>query len=244
MSTGEPEQTPLKRASTRPRRLFAAVVCACLLGLLAYLVFGRSTDSDTSRRLAACAGQGAPGVLSVAPQKLGRLRASVARVLPQRLGRLYEEGTIVGSTIWTDASPAGPTVSPTAKRPAGYEMRWWAPNGDDLVADVLEFADPATAARFMQRASGDRCGHVTLSGSASRPPQARNLAWLNPDHVAEADVYLARGNRVYRVTDVPSGQIRGTLPPAGLRRALFLVDTLACLLPGAHCSRASHNVPA
>jgi hypothetical protein len=28
-------------------------------------------------------------------------------------------------------------VSCTASRPAGYEMRWWAPNRDDIVADVF-----------------------------------------------------------------------------------------------------------
>jgi hypothetical protein len=180
----------------------------------------------------------------VAPQDLGKLRASVVRVLPQRVGRLYEEGTIFGSSIWTDASPTGPTVSPTAKRPGGYEMRWWAPNGDDLVADVLVFADPARAARFMQQAVGARCGHVALANTTSTPPQGRNLAWLNPDHVAETDVYLARGSRVYRVADAPAGQRGGTLTPARIRRALVLVDTLACLLPGAHCSSVSRSVPA
>lgn len=244
MSTEEPEDRPAKRAKTRRRRLLAGFLCASLVGVLAYVVFGGSTGSGHTNRLAACAGQRAPHVLSVAPKELGALRASVARVLPQRLGRLYEEGTIQGSSAWTDASPAGPTVSPTARRPDGYEMRWWAPNGDDLVADVLVFADPGAAASFLQRASGARCGHVSLVGPSSRPPQARNLAWVNPDHVVEADVYLARGSRVYRVADAPAGQIRGNLAPARLRRALVLVDTLACLLPGAHCSSVSRNVPA
>ena len=103
----------------------------------------------------------------MAAQELSGLRASVVRVLPQRVGRLYEEGTIAGSSVWTDANPSGPTVSPTARRPGGYEMRWWAPNGDDLVADVLVFANPATAARFMEQAAGARCGHVALASTAS-----------------------------------------------------------------------------
>jgi hypothetical protein len=244
MSTGKAEETPAKGAKTRRRRLLAAVLGACLLGVLAYDLFGISTAGENPHPLSACEGEGAPQVLSVAPQELGRLRASVARALPQRVGRLYEEGSIVGSTVWTDDSPSGPTVSPTAKRPDGYEMRWWAPNGDDLVADVLVFADPGAAAKFLERAAGARCGHVTLAGPANRPPQARNLAWLNPDHVAETDVYLARGSRVYRVADAPAGQIRGNLAPARLRRALILVDTLACLLPSAHCSSESRNVPA
>jgi hypothetical protein len=244
MSTDQPAGRPAKRTQTRRRRLLAGVLCGCLVGVLAVLVFARGTASKDTRRLAACAGEGAPQVLSVAPIELGKLQASVARVLPQRLGRLYEEGTIIGSNMWSDDSPTGPAVSPDEKRPDGYEMRWWAPNGDDLVADVLVFADPRTAARFLQRASGARCGHVSLEGPSSRPPQARNLAWQNPDHVAETDVYLARGSRVYRVADAPAGQHHGNLTGASLRRALVLVDTLACLLPAAHCSSVNRNVPA
>jgi hypothetical protein len=194
--------------------------------------------------MAACAGAGAPAVQTVAPQQLGQLRASVVRALPQRVGRLYEEGTVLSSTVWTDDSPSGPTVSPTARRPAGYEMRWWAPNGDDLVADVLVFANSQTAARFMEQAAGARCGHLTLASTTTTPPQGHNLAWLNPDHVAETDVYLARGSRVYRVADAPAGQVHGSISPARTRRALVLVDTLACLLPGAHCSSVNRSVPA
>jgi hypothetical protein len=165
-------------------------------------------------------------------------------VLPERVGHLYEEGTVSGSSFWSDDSPSGPTVSARARREAGYEMRWWAPNGDDVVADVLLFASSGQAAEFLRRAAAGRCGHSLLSGPADRPAQGRNLAWLNPDGVAEADVYLQRGRRVYRVGDVPAGQQQRPLPAVRLRRALTGVDTLACLLPGAHCEGESRGVPA
>jgi hypothetical protein len=183
-------------------------------------------------------------VLSVAPTELGALRESVARVLPGRIGRLYEEGTISGSSFWSDERPAGPTISTTARREAGYEMRWWAPNGDDVVADVLVFGSPLQAADFLGRAAERRCGHALLSSAANQPPQGRNVAWLNPDGVAETDVYLARGSRVYRVADVPSGQRQNHLTVSRLRRTLATVDALACLLPGAHCASESRSVPA
>lgn len=244
MSTSEPETTASGARSKGPWRPLGALLIACIAGTLAIVLLAAPSHRSSAHRLAACAGESAPKVQSVAARDLGRLRAAVIRVLPQRVGRLYEEGTITGSSFWTDSPPAGPTVSPMTRRPGGYEMRWWTPNGDDLVADVLVFADPATAARFMEQAAGARCGHVALAGTTPTPPQARNLAWLNPDHVAETDVYMARGSRVYRVADAPAGQVQGELSPARIRRSLVLVDTLACLLPQAHCSSVSHSVPA
>ncbi len=171
MSTNEPQKTVARRRSGGRWRLFGTVLAACIAGALALVLLTGGTGKSGARHLAACAGEGAPKVQNVAGRELGRLRASVVRVLPQRVGRLYEEGTIGGSSVWTDASPSGPTVSPTAKRPGGYEMRWWAPNGDDVVADVLVFADPATAARFLELAAGARCGHVALAGTT--PPRPR-----------------------------------------------------------------------
>ena len=243
MSADTPDPRPPRRVLTRPRLLLAGVMLACLAGLLTFLLAGSDGSGQGASDAGVCSGQGAPHVLSVAPKELGDLRAAVARVLPERVGRLYEEGAIGGSSVWTDAAPSGPTVDPGERRSGGYEMRWWAPNGDDLVADVLVFSSPATAARFLERASAPRCGHSSLAGPAGRPPQARNLAWTNPQNTAEADVYLARGRHVYRVADAPAGQSGGRLSLPGLTRALRTVDALACLLRGAHCSSVSRNVP-
>ncbi len=247
MSPPAPENQASRRPFGRIPGVRLGILLACLAGLVAYLLLsggaGRAHRASTPSTLA-CAGSGTPKVLSVAPGALGALRQSVARVLPGRVGRLYEEGTISGSNFWSDEPPTGPAVSASARRHAGYEMRWWAPNGDDLVADVLVFASSRQAGEFMQRAAERRCGHLLLSGAAERPPQGRNLAWTNPDGVAEADVYLARGRRVYRVGDVPAGQQQQRPSGARLRRTMAAVDTLACLLPGAHCESENRSVPA
>jgi len=243
MSAGRPDPRSPTAGIVRLRALPAGSLLACLAALLAYLLLDGGAGR-APQRASLCLGQGAPSVVGVAAEELGELRASVARVLPERLGHLYEEGTIVGSTVWTDAAPAGPAVDPGERRPAGYEMRWWAPNGDDLVADVLVFSSPSTAARFLARAAAPRCSLGSLAGSADRPPQARNLAWTNPDDAAEADVYLARGRRVYRIADAPGGQVAGGPSVRDLGPALRTVDSLACLLPGAHCASPAASVPA
>jgi hypothetical protein len=250
MSDPAPEIQPANGPSRIAPRPGRALLAACLAGVAAFLLAGCGSGGGrppASSSADGCTGAGAgtPQALSVAPGELGSLRASVARVLPERVGHLYEEGTVSGSNFWSDDSPSGPTVSARARREGGYEMRWWAPNGDDVVADVLLFASSGQAAEFLRLAAAGRCGHALLSGAADRPPQGRNLAWLNPDGVAEADVYLQRGRRVYRVGDVPAGQRQQPLPPGPrLRRALAGVDTLACLLPGADCGSESRGVPA
>jgi len=242
MSAETPDSRPRGRALARPRPLLLGFAVACLAGALAILLAHGGSGTPASQRAGECSGRGAPQVILMAPTQLGPLRAAVARVLPERVGRLYEEGTIVSADVFSDSSPAGPAVNPTQRRPGGYEMRWWAPNGDDLVADVLVFSSPQTAERFLELASAPRCGESLPAGPAGRPPLARNLAWTNPDKAAEADVLLVRGSRVYRVADAPAGQVPGRTPD--LSRALRTVDSLACLLPDAHCSSVSHSVPA
>jgi hypothetical protein len=227
-----------RRRGGRNARL--AVLLACLAALVAYLVW----PGSTSPRLAACVGgKGAPQVVQVAPGAQAALRESVARVAPQRVARLYEEGTVTAASAWTDEQPAPPPLSPTARRPAGYEMRWWAPNGDDVVADVLVFSSPRVAQRYIGLASSARCRTRARERPGAGPPQVANLTWLNPDGAAQADVYMRRGARVFRVVDAPAGQRSGAVPGDGLSRALLTIDTLACLLPEARCVAGSHGVP-
>ncbi len=181
MSPQAPHETQSRKRSRRSLRLRLGLLTACLAGLVAYLLLsGGGTQRSSVPSTLACAGAGTPQVQSVAPGELGALRDSVVRVLPGRVGRLYEEGTVSGANLWSDESPTGPAVSTTARRSGGYEMRWWAPNGDDLVADVLQFASSGQAADFMQRAAERRCGHSLIKGAADRPPQGRNLAWSTP----------------------------------------------------------------
>lgn len=211
------------------------MLALCLTGLLVYLILpgagGPAALACTER---------APQVLRVAPQKLGGLREAVARVLPDRLGRLYEEGAVTGQTAWSDDQPQPPTVSPGERRPAGYEMRWWAPDGNDVVADVYEFADADAARRFLELAGSGQCRQKAREQPSERPPRARNVSWVNPDGVTEVDLYMARGARVYRVADAPA--VSATSGPQ-LSRALYTIDLLACLLPEAGCQTASTGVP-
>jgi len=225
-------------------RLF--VLMACLAGLLTYVLKADvfTGSSGVEAPLNACLSPDRPEVKAVAPEALGPLRDSVVRVLPERFGRLYEEGTIKSANAFSDNSPLAPPVSPTEPRPGGYEMRWWAPSGDDIVADVFLFANGDAARRFFRQAASGRCRLRSHAAATPLPPQARNLTWINPNHAAEADVYLLRGLRVYRIVDVPPNQRRGPSPNTAIARALLTIDTLACLLPGARCTHQRATVPA
>lgn len=214
---------------------------AVLGGLAAYLLLTHVLSSGSSSplsALSACLPRHRPQVERVAPRALGPLREAVVRVLPERLGRLYEEGTIESANAFNDDFPLPPPVSATQARPGGYEMRWWAPNGDDIVADVFVFASAGEAGRFLREASGTGCRLHAHAREAPLPPRSHNLTWLNPEHVTEADLYLRRGSRVYRVADVPPAQ-RGRLASRrAIAHAFLTIDTLACLLPHASCSES------
>jgi hypothetical protein len=210
------------------------VLLGVLAGLLAFLLLHDSSSS--TRQLTACdGGEAAPAVRRVPPAGLSRLRDDVARLVPQRIARLYEEGTVSSHSAWTDEEPSPPAVSPTALRNAAYEMRWWAPDGDDLVADELVFANAATAERFVRLAASPHCRAKALQRAASSPPHGLNLSWLNPDGAAQADLFFARGSHVFRVADAPAGQHGGEIRAGSLSRAFALIDVLGCLLPGARC---------
>jgi len=218
------------------------VLLVILAGLVVFLVTrpGKQAQSSASRCVPSTQ---LPEVRRVPPSALGGLREAVARALPQRVGRLYEEGTVRAAVAWTDEEPAPPATSPGALRPAGYEMRWWAPNGDDVVADVLVFGSQAQAQRFVAVAASSRCRLQARIAAASRPPEARNVSWLNPDGAMQADVFLARGKRAYRIADAPAGSSPGDVRSSGgLARAFATIDVLACLLPSAHCQQLPNGV--
>ncbi len=226
------------RRRRRARTVGTSLLAACLAGLLVYLVLPGASGPGGR----ACGGGGAPALAQGPPQRLAPLREAVSGVLPQRVGRLYEEGTISSQTAWSDNEPAPPPVSQTAARPEGYEMRWWAPNGDDVVADAFVFSSPALAQRFFALASAPGCRRSAHAQPSERPPLSRDLYWVNPDGASETDVYLVRGATVYRVGDAPAGPQASSA--TARERAFVTVDTLACLLPDAQCLAGSRNVPA
>ena len=243
MSDRDGDQGPQRRSGRR-RLGWTAARLGVLLAILAALVVYLTLPGGAAHRSAAgcIAAKSVPEVKRVRASEVGGLRETVARVLPQRVGRLYEEGTVKASVAWTDAEPAPPALSPHEPRPAGYEMRWWAPNGDDVVADVLVFRTPAHAQRYLALASGTHCRDQASRQPALRPPQGRNLSWLNPERVLQADVFMARGARVYRIADAPAGRSpEDVRTSGGLARAFSTIDLLACLIPSAGCTRVPNG---
>jgi hypothetical protein len=222
----------------RPGVVAAVVLLGCVA---AFVLLAVKPGAGGSR--ARCPSELGSEVAMVPASELGPLRERVARVLPGRIGRLYEEGTIVARNAWSDNEPLAPGLSPIAPRPAGYEMRWWSPSGDDIVADVWQFADAAGAGVFIQRALSTRCRRAAAQVPLSHPLQAGNLTWVNPDAVAEADVFLQRGALVYRVADVPRGASDAPLPARRLARALYTIDALVCLIPHAGCGLPDNAAP-
>jgi hypothetical protein len=219
-------------------RIRLGVLLCLLAGLVAFYVAapGGILRPASDSGAAECPPEGTPRVINVPAGYLASLRTSIVGVVPLRIGRLYEEGTIEATNAWSDDFPSRPTLSPHALRPAGYEMRWWAPTGDDIVADVFVFATAAQAQRFLSHVVIPRCHNSARQTLAPWPMQAHNLRWINPERFAQTDVFFARGARVYRVADVPVGQQRGNWSRVNLHRAFLTVDGLACLLPEANCS--------
>lgn len=74
-----------------------------------------------------------------------------------------------------------------------------------------------------------------MGEAASLPPGARYLEWSNPFDVAQQDVFLRRGSRVYRVSVVQPGV--GSKVSSAQREAGFrLVSEIACGLPDSGCA--------
>jgi hypothetical protein len=218
------------------------LLLACLGVLVVYVIASRA-GILSQRAGAGCPSESPQQVRSVSAADLPELRASVAKVLPHRIGRLYEEGTITSANAWSDNSPSPLRLSSSNSRPAGYEMRWWAPSRDDVVADVFLFAGAAEAREFLGQAAATRCRPSGRRAAASWPGEALNLLWVNPDGFTQEDVLFSSGARVYRVGEVLAGRSGHRPTRRELRRAFFTVDTLACLLPGARCLLARGSVP-
>jgi hypothetical protein len=183
-----------------------------------------------------CPAGDAPSVETIPRARLLGLREGLRRIVffDNGLGP-YEQGLVASSSAWSDSEPGTHGSQPLSPRdPGGYEMRWWMPNGDDVVADVMVFAETSQAGDFLIRASSSRCRPAGAAFAASFPPGGRNLEWRNPDGFAQEDVYLLRGRRVYRVAVVKAGAA-SSITTGARREAFSLVNGLACALPEAAC---------
>lgn len=184
-----------------------------------------------------CAPRGLPTLVSTDRHELVHLRDGLLRVFAVTGGSGYTGGVISPEDMWSDNSPLGASASRMrhGRWPAGYEVRWWT-RYYDLVADVLVFRALHQALAFFKQAASTDCHRDGAQQSAPWPPQARNLAWVNPDRARQNDVFLLRGRRVYRVAAVRLNDAPREIAPAQRRTGAKLVDLLACVLPGADCA--------
>jgi membrane protease YdiL (CAAX protease family) len=230
-----------------------STLVACLaLAIVALLDARTSVFSTGSTRASAFAAMQTPGLLPnggcerAASEPLARvdlagvveLRADITPLMDRLPGRTYGTGTVTPQDMWSDEPPQPLAQARPASGmwPASYEIRRFASDGDDVVADVLALTTAAQADRFLAAASNASCHRDGRSSRAPDPPRTRDLIWTNPDGFTQQDAFLARGDLVYRVADVRSP--RGVSQVGQEREALATVNRLACSLAYAGCGRA------
>jgi hypothetical protein len=233
---------PATSTRSRNQRLKLATLLGCLaassVGLLATRtsVFSPGgAGGPVAIAANGCRLGGVPRVSTVDRRQLLELRASLLPAMSRVVGRWYEGGTITAENLWTDNSPQKPSIADRHAWPGGYEIRYWAATGDDVVADVLAFDGPAAARKALNLAASGSCRRSSTELAAPFPPGARNLIWVNPDGVTQEDVLLLRGRLIYRVADVRPRQRASQPSTAGERVGLSIVNSLACSLPQAGC---------
>ncbi len=212
------------------------VLLAILAGLATYALTSWSGIGGGHSSAAECPRDGAPELTAVAPGEVAALRAGLRRVVFFAPGlRPYEEGPAQASFAWSDAEPGHHGSVPSVPRqPGGWEMRWWMPTRDDVVADAFVFGEEEEAREFVRRATATGCRPAGRSRAAPVPRGARDLGWVNPEGFAQEDAYLRRGRRVYRISVVRPGS-EGRPTRAERRTGWEIANALACALPGAGC---------
>lgn len=184
-----------------------------------------------------------PSLSTVSRKELLHLRDDIGRItsFSTRL-RPYEQGTVGSSVAWSDAEPDASSALSLGRRvPGGYEMRWWMPNGDDVVVDGFIFASAKVAHIYFEQAAADDCRRDASTREAPFPADARNLSWVNPDAYSQQDLFVHRGRRVYRVAVVKAG-VDDSITPAARTEAFTLINVLARMLPRVGCgSRPETN---
>ncbi len=185
-----------------------------------------------------CPARGVPPVESVRPAYLASLRVEVEETMHGRHGALYGTGVVDSEEPWSDSEPQQHFISRSkdGRIPGAFEMRWWAPNGDDIVADAFDFGTTQQAQDFFARAASQRCRDAGEQTMVPSPVGARDIAWINPDDARQVDVYLIRGRRVYRIADAPRNE--GGLQTAAGRQTSEIVNQLACSLADSGCARS------
>jgi hypothetical protein len=183
-----------------------------------------------------CVANRLPALADANLYELVKLRGGPLAVFEHSGGRRYAAGIATPEDMWSDDLPLRVRPSRLADGlwPAAYEIRWWT-RDYNVVADALMLAEPREARELFEDAASTYCHRAAVVWPVLSPPRARNLTWVNPDGARQADVFLLRGRRVYRVAAVRLQDAPAESPQAERRVAARLVDTLACSLPGAGC---------
>jgi hypothetical protein len=226
-------------------RVRLLVLLAVLAGLGVYAARSWSGFGGGSPVATECPQDEAPVVQTVGREQVRALRAGVRGVVYFAPGiEPYEEGPAAASYAWSDGEPGSHGSVPAAPRqPGGWEVRWWMPTRDDVVADAFIFAGEGEARDFLRRATSARCRTAARSVSAPYPPGGRNLGWRNPEGLAQEDLYLRRGRRVYRISVVRPGA-DGRASRAERHLGFEIANALGCGLPGAGCPPLAESSPA
>lgn len=227
-------------------RVRLGLLLAVLAALLAYLFLGRDggigfASGPGDDQLAECPVRSAPAEAPIPRWQMPILREELLQVAAFAPGLSpYEYGQVTSNAAWSDREPGTRWALPRGRTlPGAYELRWWLPNGDDLVASVFVFPGEADALDFLRLASSAECREDGVEGGVTNlPPGGHNLQWRNPAGVTQQDLYLQRGKRVYRVVVVKAGAGSEADPEAAREQAFALVNGLACVLPGAGCEPA------
>ncbi|HTZ64275.1 MAG TPA: hypothetical protein VMB51_09230 [Solirubrobacteraceae bacterium] len=251
---GRPRESHRRRTAASPR---LPALLACLIGAAIVLLgtrgswfgLGAGDTAAGAESAVVCQGRRAPDLARISARELPRMRQEISGVMPARVGREYEAGAVTAANLWSDDEPARSVWARVSSRPvpAGYELRWWAldreGSEDDIVVDSLKFATQAEAKDALRLALLRGCRGRSAVRATAFPAGASNLSWVNPDHVAEWDALFVRGERLYRVADVPPDYPGGPAAIARRRAAAELtVDVLACALPGANCPASTASL--
>jgi hypothetical protein len=229
------------------QRVRLAVLLVCLGATVALLLGTRTNllgavgigggSSSAAGASTWCAPHGLPAPVDADLEEVIELRAGLLRVFALSGGRRYAGGIVTPEDMWSDDSPLRlrSTRSANGLWPSGYEMRWWT-RDFDIGADALVFGGARQAREFFGEAASADCHRAGVVWPALSPPRARNLTWVNPDHARQSDVFLLRGRHVYRIAAVRLEGAPAETAQVERRTSARLIDTLACVLPGAGCT--------
>jgi hypothetical protein len=226
-----------KRLGVHPALAVALVVVAGLFVGVKVSALGSVAGGGATR--VGCDETSTPTAVRMSLAELQRAVADSGVASLRGGGTRDTQGLQEPSASWSDAFPSSAAARSTASATldAGYELRWWSNDQDHQAADLFVFSDARDAARYVRQAASIRCRQEAVTYRLAQPAGGHALVWTNPDGAREADVFFARGERAYRLVDVP--------PPSYLQGAyrldgqelIALPQLLACRVSQAGCGR-------